>query len=78
MSYPFLTLNQLLANIEFVPEIIISETSLKFAFELCEDIDIKDMIFVAVTIEYSGQLWTGDKKLIEGLKKKGFNDFYQV
>jgi len=41
---------------------------------LCDDIDIDDTVFVAVSQFVKGLLWTGDRKLINGLKKKGYND----
>jgi predicted nucleic acid-binding protein len=31
-----------------------------------------DVLFVALTISIDGSLWTGDKKLYNGLKSKGF------
>ena len=40
------------------------------AFDLCKNIDEKDTIYVALTLELRGGLWTGDKKLINGLEKK--------
>lgn len=69
-------LHNFLDNIQFIPEKTISEMSLDFAFELCEGVDEKDIIFVALTIEYNGLLWTGDKKLINGLTNIGFTRFY--
>jgi predicted nucleic acid-binding protein len=30
---------------------------------------------VALSLYIEGKLWTGDKKLIKGLSKKGFMDF---
>lgn len=43
------------------------------AFELIHDIDLKDLLFVALAIQYNCKLWTGDKKLIKGLRNKGFD-----
>ncbi len=63
-----------LKNIQFINENQISETSWKRARDLTEDIDIKDVSFVALTIELGAVLFTGDKKLYKGLKKKGFMD----
>jgi predicted nucleic acid-binding protein len=40
---------------------------------LVKDIDKKDLLFVALSIQTGFMLWTGDKKLMEGLKKKGFD-----
>lgn len=69
-------LDAMLSNIQFIPLNNLSLMSRKLAFDLCSDVDKNDAVFVALTIEYDGLLWTGDKKLIEGLKKKGFNQFY--
>jgi predicted nucleic acid-binding protein len=64
---------QVLKHINFVNEIFISSNSLENAVKLCKDIDIKDTLFVALSLDLESYLWTGDKKLAEGLKSKGFN-----
>jgi predicted nucleic acid-binding protein len=71
-------LYNLLKRIQLVDESTLTETSLEQAFNLCYDVDEKDIPFVAVTIELNGLLWTGDIKLKEGLKKKGFYSFFEV
>jgi putative PIN family toxin of toxin-antitoxin system len=43
------------------------------AFDLAKEIDEKDTPFVALSIELNCCLWTGDKKLITGLRKKGLD-----
>ena len=63
-----------LKRIQFINEHQISEQSWGKAKELTEDIDMKDVSFVALTIEMGAKLWTGDKKLYQGLRKKGFMD----
>jgi predicted nucleic acid-binding protein len=68
----------ILSKIQFIPISMLSKTSRKLAYDLCKDIDEKDSVFVALTLEYHGLLWTGDKKLISGLKEKGFNRFFQI
>ena len=69
-------LYELIRNIDFFDENVISAESLKQAWKLVKDIDPKDMIFVALTIETNGLLWTGDTKLRTALKAKGFNAFF--
>jgi predicted nucleic acid-binding protein len=46
------------------------------AWELCKDVDEKDMMFVALALELDALLWTTDKKLATGLLAKGFDKFY--
>lgn len=66
----------LLKKIEFYNEDSISDDSLREAYALCNDIDEKDLLFVALTIELDGLLWTGDKELLKGLKSKGFEQIF--
>lgn len=40
---------------------------------MVKDIAKKDLLFIALSIQTGFNLWTGDKKLMEGLKKKGFD-----
>lgn len=69
------TFYKLLKLINFYNEDLISPEILKKAFELCHDVDEKDTVFVALTMELGAYLWTGDKKLQEHLVSKGFNQF---
>ena len=69
---------KILEKITFVNEDIISNESYIKAYKLCKGIDEKDVLFVALTIELDGLLWTGDKKLIKGLLEKGFDKFYKL
>ena len=71
-------LHNLLKKINLFDEESLTDESLKKAFELCADIDEKDILFVAITIEVNGLLWTKDKKLITGLESKGFNSFFEL
>jgi len=71
-------LYNLLKKIHIFDENTLTEESLKKAFDLCNDIDAKDIPFVAITIELDGLIWTGDKELKNGLKSKGFNSFFEI
>jgi len=71
-------LNKLLSNIQFLPNKFISPDNLEKAIELCKDIDLKDCVFVALTLEMGAVLWTGDKKLKTALDQKGFNQFFSL
>jgi len=70
------SLYRLLKIINFYNEDLISREVLKKAYELCSGIDEKDTLFVALTLEINGYLWTGDKKLKEELISKGFYKFW--
>ncbi len=69
-------LNQLLQGIHFVSEQAISTANLVAAYRLCKDIDPKDFLFVALTLEIDGELWTRDEELKRGLERKGFLLFF--
>ncbi len=56
----------------FNEEIIPAETWL-FAENLVNDIDIDDIDFIAINEYLEGNLWTGDKALYTGLKRKAYN-----
>jgi predicted nucleic acid-binding protein len=56
-------------NIEIIPNQI-----WKKAEAIVSDIDINDIDFVALTLFLRGTLWTGDKRLFNGLKSKYFKN----
>ena len=60
------------SEFQFIDEKIIPEKTWVQAEILVKDIDIDDIDFVALTKHIKGYLWTGDKQLYSGLKKKGF------
>ncbi len=59
-----------LKNITILDHSIIPIEKYKKAAEICKTIDVEDTIFVAFSYFLKCKLWTGDKKLINGLKKK--------
>ena len=46
------------------------------AWRLCRDVDENDVAYVALTLELDGDLWTSDRELETGLRKKGFTRFF--
>lgn len=61
-------------KVEFVNEERIPSSIFQKAYFLTKNIDPKDTPFVALTMYLKGLLWTSDKPLYNGLKKKNFND----
>jgi predicted nucleic acid-binding protein len=66
------TYSLILRNITILNHSIIPVEIYRNAELLCEDIDIDDTIFIAVSDFTKGVLWTGDIKLLNGLKNKGY------
>ena len=60
-------------NIVFVDDILLNDNDINDAAELVYDVDPDDALFVALTNRLMANLWTGDKRLLIGLKKKGFS-----
>ena len=67
-------INLVTNKISFIDEEIISEEFIQTSVKLISDTDPADIPFVALTMFIKGKLWTGDKILINALKKKGFRD----
>lgn len=59
-----------LKNITILDHSIIPIEKYKKAAEICKRIDVDDTIFVAFSYFLKCKLWTGDKKLINGLLKE--------
>ncbi|MEM1326501.1 MAG: PIN domain-containing protein [Bacteroidota bacterium] len=72
--YEFLA--ELLNVVQFINEQQISTANIVHAFRLCKDIDEKDTILVALSLEFGYRIWTRDDELKEGLKRKGFDHFF--
>jgi predicted nucleic acid-binding protein len=71
-------------RIRFVDEIFLTDKDIAKAIDLVSGIDKDDALFVALANHLSAKLWTGDKRLINGLKKKGYtrilstDDIYEI
>lgn len=66
--------NRIIEKIIFIDEILISEFEINYALNLTSDIDINDTLFVALNNVLKSHLWTGDKKLVKGLKAKHYSN----
>lgn len=63
----------LLRKIDLIDLETISEQTWKRAIELTKDVDEFDAPFIALSLELNVPLWTGDKKLKNGLENKGID-----
>lgn len=67
----------LLRHLNVAKEELIQPEFRKQAFQLCKDIDEADSPQIALTLHLDGLLWTGDKKLKNGLRQQGFQLFFE-
>lgn len=71
--YDFLSLYEFVkSKIKFIHHLLISDENFQKAEQLTHDIDLDDILFVGLSLQYNCNLWTGDKRLINGLREKGF------
>ena len=66
------TFQLITSRLVFVDDILLTDNDLNKAIDLVSGIDQDDALFVALTNHLIANLWTGDKRLINGLKKKGY------
>lgn len=64
----------LFSHVHFMPTYLIEDEAKQKAVKLVEDIDIKDVSYVALSIQLNLTLLTRDIPLYEGLRKKGFRN----
>jgi len=67
-----------LKRINFFDEDSVTVETRQKAYDLCKDVDEKDIPHLSITIELDGLLWTSDKTLREGLEGKGFDSFFDI
>jgi predicted nucleic acid-binding protein len=67
----------LLRRLTLCKEELFSAANRATAYDLCREVDEADSPHVALALEIGGLLWTGDKKLMAGLKGKGFDHFFE-
>ena len=68
---------ELMREVELFKEVLASPANRTKAADLCRDVDVTDAPHVAIVLETEGLLWTGDEKLRNGLRKKGFDQFFE-
>lgn len=72
------------SRIRFVDEILLTDKEIAKAVDLVSGIDNDDALFVALNNHLLAILWTGDIRLINGLKNKGYtrilatDDIYEI
>jgi predicted nucleic acid-binding protein len=66
---------QVCREINFISEEQINSKVWKYAYNIGHVIDEKDIIYIAFSKHFKCRSWTGDKKLINGLKKQGLSNF---
>lgn len=69
-------ISSITGRINLISEEFISKANLLKAEAIVKDVDFNDLLFIGLTLELKGRLWTGDKKLIRGLTANGFNQFF--
>ncbi len=67
----------LLRRLTVYKEDLIAPEHRAAAYALCQNIDPSDTPHVALTLHLHGLLWTGDTTLKDGLRAKGFTDFFE-
>jgi predicted nucleic acid-binding protein len=65
-----------LERIHFYDEDAISIGSWTEAWRLVRDVDENDVAYVALALETEAELWTSDRSLEAGLRRKGFARFF--
>lgn len=63
---------KLYSKLTFFTEALLPFEYWQRAADFVRDVDIDDIAFVALSLFLDTKLWTGDKRLREGLLKKGF------
>lgn len=64
-----------LSHIEFVNEAYVPFACWQQAHRLLEEIDPNDTPFLATAIHLNAPLWTGDVRMTEGLRSRGYDNF---
>lgn len=66
-------LYRLLKRLTIYPERLIQPRFVAEAQKLCASVDVNDTMHVALTLAIGGRLWTGDRRLVNGLRHQGID-----
>jgi len=66
---------QVCREINFISEEQINSKIWEYAYSISKKIDEKDTVYTAFARYFKCKIWTGDKKLVNGLKKQGLTNF---
>jgi len=69
-------LYRILKRVHIYPERLIAPEFATEAQRLCASVDADDSVHVALALALGGQLWTGDRKLADGLTRQGVDIFF--
>ena len=69
-------LHSILERIQFIDEDSIRIGSWTESWRLCRDVNENDTAYVALALDQDAELWTSDRVLETGLRKKGFTHFF--
>ena len=69
---------QICKDITFISEEQISKANWLAAYDLVKDVDEKDIHYVAFSKQFNRKIWSGDRQLVRGLKRKDFEDFIRT
>jgi predicted nucleic acid-binding protein len=70
-------LHELCEYLTFIREAEIAVGTWVEACRLTKDVDPKDAPYVALTLHLGAKLWTHDAELKQGLRAKGFDEFWE-
>lgn len=66
-----------MSRLNFVNEANIPIGTWVEAYRLCKGIDEKDTPYVALALHMNARLWTDDEILKDGLRSRGFDQFFE-
>lgn len=66
---------KIISKINFIDDVFLSDNEIEKVFNLTKNIDENDTLFIALANQLRAKIWTGDKKLLLGLRTKDYHQF---